>query len=95
MKLIINESTGHGKNVKGGKVTSTIRVIQPVHGGYLIKKQFRFKVDDPDSKENAVLKALFWAYKQGPESVSLDSELGITQEYLNLKLEADSVKFEH
>lgn len=60
----INESKGHGKTVRGGKRTSTIRVED--HGkskyvtpgkDFLLIKQFRFTVGSKISRDRAIQKA--------------------------------------
>jgi len=57
----INESQGHGKTGKGLKKTATIRVEDhSIKSGYLIKKQFRFKVGHTESRMRARQKAFLW-----------------------------------
>ena len=58
---VIGYARGHGKAVSGTKRTSTVEVREPLPGGYLIKKTFRFRVDDPEGIRAAVQKAEAWA----------------------------------
>lgn len=55
----IVESTGHGKNVKGYKKTSTIQVREPCPTGlgYYLKAQIRFTVGEDEEKKQAIQKA--------------------------------------
>lgn len=48
------------KACRGMKKTSTIQVIEIIPSGYLIKKQFQFKVGDLESKKKAMKKAKEW-----------------------------------
>lgn len=65
-KYKIQESKYSGKACRGMKKTSTIRVIEPCFsGGFLIKKQFQFKVGDLQSKTKALKKAENWAKNNG------------------------------
>jgi hypothetical protein len=50
-----------GKAGKGNNKTSTIQVRQELKEGYLLRKQIRYKVDDPEGMKNAVQKAKDWA----------------------------------
>jgi hypothetical protein len=56
----IQVSRGHGKACRGLKKTATIQVIEPLPAGYLVKKQFQFKVGDLLSKKKATEKAEDW-----------------------------------
>ena len=49
----IQESKGHGKAGKGLKKTSTIQVVEVLNEGFLLMKQFRFKVEDSASRLRA------------------------------------------
>jgi len=61
MRYKIQESKYSGKACRGMKKTSTIRVIEPCSEGFLIKKQFQFKVGDIESKKRAEKRAKEWA----------------------------------
>lgn len=59
------ESEGHGKNVKGGKMTSSIQVREYIrHGEYLLLNSFGFKVGSFNERNAAVEKALKYAKEQ-------------------------------
>jgi hypothetical protein len=65
-KIIVAESKGHGKNVKGGKRTSTFQVRHYCLADpkdFLLKKQFSFMVDDRYDRSKAFSKASAYAEK--------------------------------
>lgn len=57
--LVIQESTRHGKTVKGAKKYSSwqVRDYCLQEGSYLLLKEFRFKVDSISDKQEARQKA--------------------------------------
>lgn len=57
----IQLSSGGGKAGKGNNKTASVQVRQPVNGGYLIRKIFRYKVRDRSSLTEARAKASLWA----------------------------------
>lgn len=52
------ESRGHGQSVKGGKKSSSIHVIQPSGGGYLLKKSFRYMIGNKEQHQAAIQNAI-------------------------------------
>ena len=54
--LVIWESDGHGKAVKGTKKTSSIQVRQYMSNGYMLLKQKTFPVDDTAKRDKAIYK---------------------------------------
>ena len=55
--MVIWESDGHGKAVKGQKQTTGIQVREYVGEGYLLLKTFNFPVHDKDKRNKAIEKA--------------------------------------
>lgn len=55
------ESQGHGKSVKGLKITSSIQVREPMPGGYLLLRSVKFKVGDKEGRDNAIAIAANYA----------------------------------
>ena len=54
----IYESDGHGKAVKGVKITSSIQVRDYIRAGeYLLLKSISFKVGDSKARTSAIEKA--------------------------------------
>jgi hypothetical protein len=53
----IVESSGHGKNVKGYKKTTTNQVRKPCPTGYYLKAQIRFIVGEDKERIRAIQKA--------------------------------------
>lgn len=62
----ICESDGRGG--KAGRGKNKTASIQVREGHYWLKKQFRYKVGDPISKQNAVLKAKAWVDSVAPNA---------------------------
>jgi len=52
----IEVSKGHGKNVKGNKKTETMRVLEDLGNGMLIKKQFSYSVNNLEKQNLAIKK---------------------------------------
>ena len=55
--MVIFESDGHGKAVKGTKKTSGIQVRQYISNGYLFLANFSFPVNDKEARNRAIEKA--------------------------------------
>lgn len=53
----IEESTRHGKAVKGQKKTSSIQIQQPFGEGYLLRKTISFPAHDCEKRKEAIEKA--------------------------------------
>lgn len=56
----IGQSVGHGKNVSGNKKTATMRVIEDLGTGFMIRKQFSFLMGNNEARQKAIYKCKKW-----------------------------------